>query len=163
MKLWLCGGILLALGAGCAADDTGGAEEPARATPGEAVSPAAEAATGAAGRTLRLELTAPEGGWSLQIEEIRSDDRGLIGYARLTPPDGLAAQVLTEVSAEVKAPLPDGPVRWVVVGKTWRWGQDDNVKHVKETDGVWSERTELPLRWRAKAETAEGPTAGEVR
>lgn len=76
-------------------------------------------------RTLRVAVEVPNPCWSIRITEVYRLDGELLAVSRLTPPapDRMCAQVIATVGHRVTLPLPDEPVRHLVLGRQWNWGR----------------------------------------
>ena len=84
-------------------------------------------------RTISVEVTAPDSGWSIHIEEVVLQADGLFVVAVLRRGSGAAANVLTKVRDQIEIKAPSGiPLRTFVLGKTWRWSNNENVVYLSD-------------------------------
>ena len=73
-------------------------------------------------REIKVELTVPDAAWSVDIEAIhRVQDELWVVAAVSRDRDRMGAQVISTVESSVDVALPDLPVRYFIVGKTWAW------------------------------------------
>jgi hypothetical protein len=81
-------------------------------------------------RTVSIELQTPDPAWSIQIVEARLVQGELWVLSELSRREGPAPQVISSASdtAAVSAPA-DAPVTHFVLGKSWRWGDEDSDLH----------------------------------
>lgn len=81
---------------------------------------------------VRLRLDTPAAGWKAKpIEAWELEDRILCLF-ELTPPQGMAAQVITPVDAALKIPSSPKPKRIAILGKTWNWGDREDIDFAKD-------------------------------
>ncbi|WP_269539975.1 hypothetical protein [Cerasicoccus fimbriatus] len=68
-------------------------------------------------RTYKIELEAPTAGYSIKIDSVWVVGEEIWVISKLTVPEGMAAQVITPISDEVKLTLPDISPEYYVIGK----------------------------------------------
>ena len=77
-------------------------------------------------RTISVVLQVPDTAWKVTITEVRRVGDELWVVAQLTRAQGmLGAQMITEAADTVTVTAPAGPVKYFVLGKTWRWNNDE--------------------------------------
>lgn len=80
------------------------------------------AAAGAEEKEITVALTVPDATWSMTIEEVHSVGNELWVISSVSQnPDMMGAQVISTVQASLKIAVPDFPIRYFIVGKTWSW------------------------------------------
>ena len=101
-------------------------------------------------RTLKLELRVPDGAWTLHIDEVWQVRNELWVFAHVRrPDDGLGVQMICTASDEVVAKVPDLPVtRTLVIGKTWKWPNNEPVEWVDDIAAMHRERRDGERVWR---------------
>ena len=83
-----------------------------------------------------LALQVPSAGWTLQpVAAYRLPD-AIWTIHQLHPPDGMAAQVISEVSDTVQLPASDLPVQRYVLGKTWNWNANPDVTFIDSLESL---------------------------
>lgn len=85
-------------------------------------------------RQFWVSVTVPSAGWDLNITEVYAVNGELWVISELTPPDGPAATVISNVSDTLTVAAPPGPVQHVVIGKNWDWDNDDMHRYVASRD-----------------------------
>ena len=87
---------------------------------------------------ISVELTVPDATWSVVIEEVHQVQNELWVIATVSQdPDIMGAQVISTVEASLEIEVPDLPIRYFVIGKTWTWDNAEPyafVAHRAEID-----------------------------
>lgn len=83
-------------------------------------------------RTVSVSIKTPNPCWRIQLIEIYRVDKTLFAVSKLYPPSGdmACAQVIASARDQVTLQLPAFPVRHLVLGQTWNWGQDRGYETV---------------------------------
>jgi hypothetical protein len=89
--------------------------------------------------TVSVQLTVPDGGWKIRIDQVYQTSTHLLAVSKLERSPGLAIQVISQAKASVKIKAPKLPVRHYVLGKTWNWPN-------KEPYTFLSDPKELPKK-----------------
>jgi len=71
--------------------------------------------------TVSVQLTVPDGGWKIRIDQVYQTPTHLLAVSKLERSQGLAIQVISQAKDSVKVKAPKLPVRHFVLGKTWNW------------------------------------------
>lgn len=100
------------------------------ASPATVVEPAVHADSPKPERTFALTFMAPTTAWKLKIARVYAVGKTPWVIARLTPPAGMAGDALTPVSAHATLAAPAGEPKYVVLGKTWNWENDEPYEFV---------------------------------
>lgn len=74
---------------------------------------------------ITVKLTVPDVGWKIYIEEIYCVEGELWVICRLDRPPVMAAQIISTVSDTIKVKTPDLVTKYFVLGKTWRWRNNE--------------------------------------
>jgi hypothetical protein len=79
-------------------------------------------------REVKVQVTVPDAGWTVEIDRIFIGSDRLHVISRLhRDPEMMAAQVISMVSHSVKVSAPeDLSVQHHVLGKTWDWTEEDH-------------------------------------
>ena len=90
--------------------------------------------------TVTLDLQTPTSGWSLEIQHAWLDPDGqIICLSQLTPPAGMAAQVISQVHATAILETAEKPIRHYILGKTWNWNSDPDVSFIETIEQIQKE------------------------
>lgn len=85
-----------------------------------------------------LEIQTPTAGWTLKpVDLYRMGDKEYWAIHQLTAPDGMAAQVISSVSATIRfrhAGPGEPEVKHFVLGKTWNWNANPEVNFIDSRD-----------------------------
>lgn len=81
-----------------------------------------------------LTLTTPTAGWSLQTTAAYRVSQEIWVIHQLTPPEGMAAQVISEATTSVKIAAEPHPLRHFVLGKTWAWKSNPELTFIHSLD-----------------------------
>lgn len=88
-------------------------------------------------RDLTIKLEAPSPAWSVKISEVWVVELEIWVIADLSKKDGMAAQVITEISDSVTVEAPDIGAIYYVVGQTGGWSPDaSNIKLITGKDQI---------------------------
>lgn len=87
-------------------------------------------------QTVSLSFDTPSAGWSLEpVSAHRVQDEHWVIF-ELSPPEGMAAQVISEVSATAEFAGADLPIRSFVLGKTWNWDSETDATFIESIDEI---------------------------
>lgn len=90
-------------------------------------------------RTFRIELSAPSPAWSVKINSIYVVGEMIWVLADLTKADGMAAQVITEISDSVTVEAPEIAPVYYLIGETggWQPGADNpSIMLIREREQI---------------------------
>jgi hypothetical protein len=88
-------------------------------------------------REIRIELTVPDTAWSIRIEDVYRVADELWAISRLhRSPDAIGLTVITTVSNAVAVQAGPLPVKHFVLGKTWRWRNDEPYTFLESLDPI---------------------------
>lgn len=86
---------------------------------------------------LTIKLAAPSPAWSVKISEVWVVGEEIWVLADLSKKDGMAAQVITEISDSVSVEAPDIGVVYYVIGQTGGWSPNTpGVKLILNKDQI---------------------------
>jgi hypothetical protein len=71
--------------------------------------------------TVSVQLTVPDGGWKIRIDQVYQTPTHLLAVSKLERNPGLAIQVISQAKDSVQVKAPKLPIRHFVLGKTWNW------------------------------------------
>ena len=71
--------------------------------------------------TVSVQLTVPDGGWKIRIDQVYQTPTHLLAVSKLERSPAPAIQVISQAKDSVKVKAPKLPVRHYVLGKTWNW------------------------------------------
>lgn len=85
-------------------------------------------------RELVITVATPNPCWSVELREVyRRADTLLVVSRMIPPPPGMAcAQVIATATARASAELPDLPVQYLLLGKSWGWGEDAGFEAISD-------------------------------
>ena len=78
---------------------------------------------------IRIAVDAPSAGWTLQPLEAWETEDKVYCLFQLSPPAGLAAQVITPLDSGMRIPATAKPIKRVLIGKTWNWGSQAEIDY----------------------------------
>ena len=88
-------------------------------------------------KTITVEVLTPDGGWGLEIEEIRRVRDELWVFAKVARPNGVIAAMMRSVAGDtVTSRFPDLATKTFVVGKTWTWANEEPVIWLSKNDAA---------------------------
>ena len=77
-------------------------------------------------RTITVSITVPDTGWRVKVSEVYQVGDELWAIAVLSrDPAVIAAQMISTASDTVSVTAPDLPVKVYLLGKSWRWPNDE--------------------------------------
>lgn len=85
---------------------------------------------------MTLTLAVPTAGWSLEPVAAYQLPAELWIIHQLRAPEGMAAQVISEVSDTVSLPASALPIKHFVLGKTWNWDSNPEVRFIDSLDSL---------------------------
>jgi hypothetical protein len=88
--------------------------------------------------TRTLSFDTPSGGWSIQaIAAYRVANEDWC-FHQLTPPDGPSMQMISKISGKIRhtGTSKKRPVKHFVLGKTWAWSSNPEIKFIKSMDSL---------------------------
>jgi hypothetical protein len=122
----------------------------------------ASSALAAETRTFSMSVTVPTAAYKLRIVRVYKNGKTPVVVAKLTPPEGFAAEVISKAKDKVSVSAPAGAPQYVVLGKTWNWENDEPYSFPSESPDEWFKaadaRKDLKLLWTAP-EVKEKPKA----
>lgn len=85
-----------------------------------------------------ISISTPSAGWNIEIIGLYRTQRNYICVSKLSPPEGMAASVISEVelSFSLKKPTQPLPFRHYVLGKTWKWNANPEVTFIDSLDEI---------------------------
>lgn len=85
-------------------------------------------AVGAEEKQIEVCLKVPDAAWKIVIDSVNEVNKELWVVSTVSrDPDVMGAQVIsTTLTAAVKISADDLPVKHFVIGKTWKWKNDEN-------------------------------------
>ena len=84
--------------------------------------------------TLTLRMDTPSAGWSAEPLEAWETSDTLFCLFQLSPPKGMAAQVITTIESKIHLPNTEKAKKIVVLGKTWNWSPSESISFPKSRD-----------------------------
>ncbi len=84
---------------------------------------------------ITLRLDTPSAGWSAEPLEAWKTDETIYCLFQLSPPDGMAAQVITTIESGMQLPRSEKAKKLVVLGKTWNWSSSDSIAFPESREG----------------------------
>ncbi len=91
---------------------------------------------------IALQFQTPTPGWSLELQNAYFVDDELWCIHQLTSPDGMVAQVISDVVGKATLTLPASratpppAIRHYVLGKTWNWNPDETLVFLDSLDAI---------------------------
>ena len=77
-------------------------------------------------KEITVRLTVPDAAWAIAIDEVHCVGNELWIISTVSRnPDLMGAQVISTVQASLKLAVPDLPLRYFVIGKTWNWKNEE--------------------------------------
>jgi len=105
----------------------------------------------AQGSTVSVQLTVPDGGWKIRIDQVYQTPTHLLTVSKLERSPGPAIQVISQVKDSVKVKAPKLPVRHYVLGKTWNWPNKEPVTFLSDPKELSKPIAGAKLVFQAKA------------
>jgi zinc protease len=87
-------------------------------------------------RDVVVRMAAPDTGWAIKIREIYQVNEEIWVISSLNRRQGMAAQSITNVSDAISMSLPEMPVKHFVLGKTWKWRNNEPYTILKGLDEI---------------------------
>ena len=81
---------------------------------------------------IRIAFDTPSAGWIAKPLEAWETDEAIICIFQLSPPEGMAAQVITKIESTMRIPASAKPKRLVAIGKTWNWTPGGKIEFPKD-------------------------------
>ena len=72
-------------------------------------------------------MDTPSAGWRAEPLEAWETTDTLFCLFQLSPPKGMAAQVITTIESKMRLPESEKPKKIVVLGKTWNWSPSESI------------------------------------
>ena len=104
--------------------------------------------------TISVQLTVPDGGWKVRIDQVYQTPTHLLAVSKLERSPGLAIQVISQAKDSVKVKAPKLPVRHFVLGKTWNWPNKEPVTFLSDPKEFSKPVAGAKLVYQAKAKPA---------
>jgi len=112
-------------------------------------------------RSIELSLTLPGSGYAYHVQEVRQVGEELWVLTHVEPKGvGTAAITTAKAKADVKVPatLTKAPVRQLVAGKTWNWGDNTaDTVFLEKGKALPANFSKAPLLYQRKADKAADP------
>jgi hypothetical protein len=102
--------------------------------------------------TVSVQLTVPDGGWKIRIDQVYQTSTHLLAVSKLERSPGLAIQVISQAKASVKIKAPKLPVRHFVLGKTWNWTNKVPYSFLSDPKEITKEVAGAKLVFQAKTQ-----------
>ena len=120
---------------------------------------AATAARGGAEMELTVKLKVPDAAWTIVIDEVRRVDDELWMVSTVSrDPDRMGAQVISTVRASVKLAAPELPVKHFIIGKTWKWENEEPYTFIRSRNQIGNALDAGTLLYRRSEKTnGQGP------
>jgi hypothetical protein len=94
-------------------------------------------AWGADKKEITVKLTVPDAAWSIAIDEVHRVGNELWIISTVSrKPDLMGAQVISTVQASLKLAVPDLPMRYFIVGKTWNWKNEEPYTFIENLEQI---------------------------
>jgi hypothetical protein len=94
-------------------------------------------AWGADKKEITVKLTVPDAAWSIAIDEVHRVGNELWIISTVSrKPDLMGAQVISTVQASLKLAVPDLPMRYFIVGKTWNWKNEEPYAFIENLEQI---------------------------
>lgn len=81
-----------------------------------------------------LEMDTPSAGWSAEPLEAWETNEAIYCLFQLSPPKGMAAQVITKIDSSLRLPKSEKMKKLVVLGKTWNWSPSESIAFPESRD-----------------------------
>ena len=104
--------------------------------------------------TVSVQLTVPDGGWKIRIDQVYQTPTHLLAVSKLERSPGLAIQVISQAKDSVKVKAPKLPVRHFVLGKTWNWPNKEPITFLSDPKELSKPIAGAKLVFQAKAKPA---------
>ena len=104
--------------------------------------------------TVSVQLTVPDGGWKIRIDQVYQTPTHLFAVSKLERSPGLAIQVISQAKDSVKVKAPKLPVRHFVLGNTWNWPNKEPVTFLSDPKELSKPIAGAKLVFQAKAKPA---------
>ena len=109
--------------------------------------------------TVSVQLTVPDGGWKIRIDQVYQTPTHLLAVSKLERSPGPAIQVISQVKDSVKVKAPKLPVRHYVLGKTWNWTNNLPYAFLSDPKELTKKVAGAKLVFQATAKPKENATA----
>lgn len=91
----------------------------------------------------------PDGAWELHLDEIRQVGGELWVFAKVQRPEGaIGAMMQSAASDQVSGRFPELPQKVFVVGKTWKWANEEPVQWLASNGDYVEKRRQGQRLWR---------------
>ena len=109
--------------------------------------------------TVSVQLTVPDGGWKVRIDQVYQTPTHLLAVSKLERSPGPAIQVISQVKDSVKVKAPKLPVRHYVLGKTWNWTNKVPYAFLSDPKEITKKVAGAKLVFQAKAKPKKNVAA----
>jgi hypothetical protein len=100
-------------------------------------------------KTITVEVMTPDGAWELHLDEIRQVGGELWVFAKVERPEGaIGAMMQSAASDQVSGRFPEMPQKVFVVGKTWKWANEEPVQWLASNGDYAEKRRQGQRLWR---------------
>ena len=83
---------------------------------------------------ITLKIDTPSAGWRAEPLEAWETTDTLFCLFQLSPPEGMAAQVISKIESKMRLPESEKPKKIVVLGKTWNWSPSESISFPESRD-----------------------------
>lgn len=83
---------------------------------------------------LTLKMDTPSAGWRAEPLEAWETTDTLFCLFQLSPPKGMAAQVITTIESKMRLTHTEKAMKIVVLGKTWNWSPSEAISFPESRD-----------------------------
>jgi hypothetical protein len=95
------------------------------------------AAQGGEEREIQVKVKVPDAAWGIAIDAVYRVGGELWVVATLSrPADAMAAQVISTISDRISVSAPDLPLKYFVLGRTWRWKGEEPYTFLGSRDEI---------------------------
>ncbi|MDH3358058.1 MAG: META domain-containing protein [Desulfobacteraceae bacterium] len=91
-------------------------------------------------KEITVKLTVPDTTWKIAIDQVFIVKNELWVISRVSQnPDIMGAQVISHIQDSIRLTVPDLPVKYFVIGKTWDWENEEPYTFIKELKQIETE------------------------
>ncbi len=88
-----------------------------------------------------MTLTVPDAAWELAVDEVIQvgAEIWVIAVVSRQGADRVGAAVISTARATIPVALPEGPRKYIVIGKTWRWANEEPYRFIRHRGEIEKE------------------------
>jgi hypothetical protein len=102
---------------------------------------------------LTVKLSVPDSAWTVAVDKVYEMPDALWVISILArDPNLMGAQVISIVQDSVSIPAPDLPVKHFVMGKTWKWNNEEAYTFIDDLDQIEEKLKSGKLLYKRQAE-----------